>query len=146
MLVRRHSSNLSPSLSPCLSSGNLSEGSSRRLSKVYRAKSTAKQLGQLSGSACAGWTGESKHRVFPSQRQSLLAATASLEENMLPHLRYWLNSRANKVFMLCKYLAATSHFFFHVKWNFNGIQENLLSTKAVPIASLSLSIIHWSLR
>ena len=67
-----------------------------------RAKSTAKLLGLLSGSACAGQMGEHKHRVFPSLLQSLWAATGSLEENMLPLLLYWLSSRANKVLMLCK--------------------------------------------
>ena len=53
-------------------------------------KSRAKLLGQLSGSACAGRTGEHKHRAFPSRRQSLRAATGLLKENimMLPLLRY----------------------------------------------------------
>ena len=55
---------MSPSLSPSLSSGNLSEGCSRRLSKVFRAKSTAKLLGPLSCSPCAGRTGEHKHGRF----------------------------------------------------------------------------------
>ena len=46
--------------------------------------------------------------------------------------------------MLCKFRAATSHFFM---WNenFDGIAEKLLPTKAAPIASPNLSIIHWSL-
>ena len=73
-------------------------------------------LGPLSGSACAGRTGEHKHRAFPSRRQSLRAATGSLEENMLPLLQYWLSSRANKVLMLCKFRGATNHFFFNAKW------------------------------
>ena len=47
----------------------------------------AKLLGLLSGTACVGLMGEHKHREFPSQRQSLLAATGSFEENMLPLLR-----------------------------------------------------------
>ena len=43
-----------------------------------------------------------------------------------------------------KLQAATSDFFF--MWNaiFNGIGEKLLLTKAAPIASLNLSISHWS--
>ena len=82
-----------------------------------------------SGPACAGRTGEHKHRAFPSRRQSLRAATCSLEENMLPLFWYWLSSRANKVLMLCKFRAATSLFFFHVKWNFDEIGQKLLSTK-----------------
>ena len=46
----------------------------------FREQSTAKLFGPLSGSACAGRTGEHKHRAFPSQWQSLRAATGSLEE------------------------------------------------------------------
>ena len=38
-------------------------------------------LGQLSGSACAGLTGEHKHREFLSQLQSLRVVTCSLEKN-----------------------------------------------------------------
>ena len=91
----------------------------------FRAKSTAKLLGQPSGSACQGRTGEHKHRAFPSQWQSLLAATGSLEENMLPLLRYWLSSRVNKVSMLCKFRAATSHFLFSgemkIQWNLREV-------------------------
>ena len=48
----------------------------------------AKLFGPLSCSAYAGWKGEHKHRAFPSRQQSLLAATGSLEENMLPLLQY----------------------------------------------------------
>ena len=61
-----------------------------------------------------------KHRAFPSRQQSLRAATGSLEKNMLPLLLYWLSSRVNEVLMLCKFRAATSHFFCHLKWNFDG--------------------------
>ena len=57
----------------------------------------AKLLGLLSCSACAGRTGEHKHRAFPSRLQSLLAAAGSLEENMLPLLLYQISSRVNKV-------------------------------------------------
>ena len=70
----------------------------------------AKLLGPLSCSACAGLTGEHKHRVF--LLQSLWAATGSLEVNMLPLLRYLFSSRLNKVLMLCKFQTAMSHFFF----------------------------------
>ena len=50
----------------------------------------AKLLGQRSGTAWAGRTGEHKHRVFPSLLQLLLATTCSLEEkleNVLPLLQ-----------------------------------------------------------
>ena len=46
-----------------------------------------------------------------SRRQSLQAATGSLEQNMPPFLRYWLTLRVKKVVMICKFRAATSHFF-----------------------------------
>ena len=52
------------------------------------AKLLGPDLGQLSCSACAGRTGEHKHRAFQSRRQLLLAATGSLEENILLLLRY----------------------------------------------------------
>ena len=77
----------------------------------------AKVLGPFSGTAWAGRTSEIQHRV-PSRRQSLLAATGSLEENTLPLLWCWLSSTVNKVLMLCRYRASTSDFLFHVKWNF----------------------------
>ena len=51
-------------------------------------KINGQAMGPLSDSACAGRTGEHKHRAFPSLGQSLRAATGSLEENMLPLLRY----------------------------------------------------------
>ena len=70
----------------------------------------AKLLGPRSGTAWAGRTGEHKHRAFPSRRQSLRAATGSLEENVLPLLRYRLSSRVKKVLM---------QIFFHWKWNFH---------------------------
>ena len=71
----------------------------------------AKLLGPRSGTASAGLTGEHKHRAFPSRLQSLRATTSSLEENMLPLLRYWLSSIVKKVLMLCRYRAVTTDFF-----------------------------------
>ena len=73
------------------------EGYSRRQSKDLTAKSMAKLLGPRSCTAWAGLTGEYKHSAFPSRRQSLLAATDSLEENMLPLLQYLLSSTVKKV-------------------------------------------------
>ena len=64
------------------------EGYSRRKSKVLTAKSMAELFGARSGTAWAGLTGEIKHRALPSGLQSLRAATSSLEENVLPLLRY----------------------------------------------------------
>ena len=64
---------------------------------------------------------------------------------MLPLLQYWISSRVNKVLMLCKFQATTSHYFFHVKWNFDEIDKKLLPNKAMPITLLNLSTIHWSL-
>ena len=47
--------------------------------------------------------------------------------------------------MLCKFWAVTSLFFFHMNDFFDGTGKKLLPIKAVPITSLNLSIIHWSL-
>ena len=77
---------------PLPSAGHLAitpEGYSRRQSKDLTAISMAKLLGPRSGTAWAGWTGaKHKHRAIPSRRQLLQAATGSLEEHMLPLLRY----------------------------------------------------------
>ena len=45
-------------------------------------------LGPRSSTAWVGWTGEIKHRAFPSLLQSLLVVTGSLDENVLPLLLY----------------------------------------------------------
>ena len=96
-------------------------------------------------SSWAGLTGEHKHRVFPSQWQSLLASTGSLEENVLPLLQYCLSLRVKKVLMLCRYQAERVTFFN--MWNdiFDRNGLKLLLTKTAHIAWLNLSIIHWSL-
>ena len=106
------------------------EDYSRRQSKDLTAKSMTKRLGPRSGTVGAGRTGENKHTAFPSRRQSLLAATGSLEENVLPLLRYWLSSRVKKVLTLCRYQAATSHFFFHVKWNFRWNRREVVADQS----------------
>ena len=89
------------------------EGYSRRQSKDLTAKSMAKLLGQRSGTAWAGLTGEHKHRAFQtSRRQSLRAATGLLS---------WVSSTFKKVLMLCRYRAVMTEFFFigneiSIKW------------------------------
>ena len=60
----------------------------------------------------------------------LTPATCSLEENMLPLLQYWLCSTVKKVLMLCRYRAATSHFFLHVKWNFGWNQREVVANQS----------------
>ena len=47
--------------------------------------------------------------------------------------------------MLCRYRAVMTVFFFMWNENIDGMGEKLLPTKAVCIASLNLSTIHWSL-
>ena len=54
------------------------------LKRILTAKSKAELLGSRFGTAWAGRMGEIKYRAFPSRRQSLRAATGSLEENVLP--------------------------------------------------------------
>ena len=87
------------------------KGNRRFIGQNQRPSSWGSSLALL-----AGRTGKHKHRAFTSRRQSLL--TGSLEENMLPLLRYWLSSRVNKVLMLCKFRAATSHFFLSCAMKF----------------------------
>ena len=103
---------------------------------------------------CLHWSDRSAQTVFPSWWQLLQAATGLLDKNKLPLLQYWLCSRVNNVLMLFNLLAATSYFFFHVKWKFQWNWlffhvkwkfQWLLLTKVAPIAWLNLSISHWSL-
>ena len=91
--TRRQSSSLSPSLSPCWSSGNHSRRLFQKTIEGLEGKINGQALGAalLHGCVCAcpsGRTGKHKHRAFPSLWQSLRAATGSLEENMLLLLRY----------------------------------------------------------
>ena len=100
---------------------------SRRLFQKTIESFDCKINGQCSCTAWALRTGKIKHRAFPSWLQSLLAATGLLKGNMLPLLQYWLSSRVKEVLMLWRYRAATSHFLFHVKWNFRWNWQELVA-------------------
>ena len=97
-------------------------------------------LEQHSGTAWACRTGEHKKRVFPGWLQYLLAATCLLEENVLPllllDLLYWLSLRGKR--FKCFAYIGQQLVFFHVKWNFDGIGDNLLPSKAAPSAPLNI--------
>ena len=68
---------------------------------AQRAK-TCDKIWYLGPLPSLGWSdGKIEHRAFPSRLQSLRAATGSLEENVLPLLRYWLSSGVKKDLMLC---------------------------------------------
>ena len=54
----------------------------------------AQLLGQHSGTTWAGQLDEHEHSVFQSLLQSLLAATCSLKENLLPNLWCWVRFNA----------------------------------------------------
>ena len=62
------------------------EDCSRRQPKALTAKSVAELLELRSDTGWVGRTVKHQHRAFPSWRQLLLAATASLEEKVLPLL------------------------------------------------------------
>ena len=62
---------------------------------------------------------------------------------MLPLLQYWLISRDFNALQISG--SDESDVESRVKWNFHRICKKLLPTKASPIASLNLSIIHSSL-
>ena len=94
-------------------------------SRTWRqSKSMAKLFGHSSTTGWAGWTGKYKHMASPSRQQPLLASTGSLEEKVLPFLRYWLISRVEKVFN-----AVTGqwlHFLFWFEMKFWWISRKLV--------------------
>ena len=92
----------------------------------------ARLLGPRSSTTRAGRMGKHKHRFFLSLQQSLLATTGSLEENMLPLLRYWLSLIVKKALMLCycKFLALISHSGFFFMWDEICTGKKLLPTWA----------------
>ena len=102
---------LSPSLSPCQSSGNHYEGCSRRHLKKINGW-------PLSGIALAGQTGEHRHRVFLSQWLSLRATTSLFYEKVLSILRYWLSSRVKRFWWFVNLGPLRRHFFVMWKENF----------------------------
>ena len=141
-LVRRQGSSLSPSSSPCWSSGNHSRRLYQKTNEGFDWKinlEMAELLGALSCTAWAGLTGEHKQRTLPSLWWSLLAATGLLEGNTLQLLLYWLSSGNKQVLMLCKFGAVTTS---HFMWNeiFNGFAR----TCYLPKPCLSLSSIFQS--
>ena len=73
--------------------------------------------------------------AVPSRRQSLRAATGSLQENVLPLLRYWLSSRVKKV--ECFVDIGPQRVTCFSMWNeiFDGTGEKLSQTNATLIAS-----------
>ena len=114
-MVRLQSSSLSPCSSPCQplqaiwqSLPKVIWGDNRR---IWLPNQWPSSRGSAPAQLGRVWRA-SKHREFPSRRQSLRATKGSLEENVLPLLRYWLCSTVKKVLMLCRYWAATSHLFF----------------------------------
>ena len=116
-MVRRQSSSLSPAAAlPVIwqSLWTLFQ----KLIECLEGKINGQALGAALWLCLRGLDGQAQTqpgREFPSWRQSLQAATCSLEENMIPLLRYWLSSRVNKVLTLCKFWTVTtptSHFLF----------------------------------
>ena len=80
-------------------------------------KSTAKLLGQLCCSACAGWTGKpgkDKHRVFPTLKSAAVAAGSDrlFWGKHATTLAILTQFKGIKDLRLCKFRAVTSHFFF----------------------------------
>ena len=106
-LVRLQSSSLSPSLTPCLSSGNHSQRLFQKTIERFDCK--IKRRAQM---------GKHKHRAFPTLLQSLRAATACLRktchyscdtDSVQESTRFWC-------FVNFGRLRVT--FCFHAKWNF----------------------------
>ena len=137
------SSSLNPTLS--LSSENLSEGSSRRYSKVERVKSTAKLLGQPSSTA---WevgrvglasTNTGCFQVGSSHCWLSRAATGSLEENMLPLLWYWLIQESKRFWFFVTFGCKEHFFFFHVSCSMR-IEPKLCEVKIFQLQSMSNAV------
>ena len=80
----------------------------------------AQLFGQLSSTAWAGWKGRNKDRGFPCLWQSLLAATGSAKEKVVPLLLYWLSLRVKKVFYALLILWSDYGFFFLGNGNFRS--------------------------
>ena len=95
-------------------------------------------------------SGSAPAQLSPAQTQGVSESAAvaagrdllTWGEAVLPLLLYWLSPSIKKMLMLCRYRAPTSHFFVVVKWNFRWKWREVV---AEQIASLNLSIIHWSL-
>ena len=126
-------SSVNPSLRQCRSPGNNPEDYSRRQSKVFTAKSMAKLLGQRSGTAF--WTRQAQDvSRWAAVNAGLNRLASRLEENMLPLLRYWLNSRAQKVKCFVNITkAATSHWYLiFLSWeiDFRWLLPELLTDQS----------------
>ena len=145
--IKLQSSSLTPSSSPCLSSGKHSQrlfqktitpkGYSKRQSKVLTAKSMTGLLGQLSYTAWTGQTGKYKHCVFPSWLQSCsyqltwwkeAAAKRGYRSGSTDSV---LESKRFQCFVNVWLQQDTS--FFRQNEIFDGIGQKLLPTKAVPV-------------
>ena len=115
------------------------EGYSRRKSKGLNAKSMAVLLGQRSGTAWAASSSTGHLQVGRSRWGQGL-----LEENVLPLLLYWLIWRSKR-FCFVNFGLWQVTFFSMSNEILYGIGEKLFPTKAQPIASFNLLIIHLSL-
>ena len=104
----------------------------------------AKLWWQRTGKTLAVWTGKHKRKAFPvavavgSDRLALGKGAASLCYTDLAR-------ESIRFYCVLQILGIDNGFIFHEKWNDDGVCKNMLQTKAALIASLSLSIIHWSL-
>ena len=103
----------------------------------------AKLLGQLSGSSCAGQTGENKHRAFPNWRQQ---RQARLKKTCYHSCYTDSVQEYNKVLMLCKFQATMSHFLFscEMKFSLELARSCCLPKQRLSLLNIFLSVIgHW---
>ena len=85
LLITSQSSSLSPRSSPCLSSGNYSRRPFQKAIEGFDCEINCQALGVELQHSLGGLDGQKhKHRVFPSWRKLLRAATSSLEVKVLP--------------------------------------------------------------
>ena len=105
--VKQQGSNLSPSSSLCLSSGNHSWRIFQQARfQGFDCKINGQALGQCSCTAWAGLSGQHKHWVFPTGAAGHTLLT--WVKKLLPLLLHWLISRV-KVLMIYEFWVVMSH-------------------------------------
>ena len=133
---------MSPSSSPCRSSGNHSQRLFQKTIEGLEVKINGQAFEAALRHCLLRSDRQHKHRVIPSLWQLLLAATCSLEENVLPLLLYHScytdlvqelkrlsytdlvqELKRLKVVMLCRYQTMTTDFFsLEMKFPWNRLE------------------------
>ena len=79
---------------------------------------------------CVDWTGEIKHRVFPSRLLVAMRRNRLAWGKHATTFAILTQFESQKDFNACRHWAATSHVFFHVKWNFLWNWEEVVADQS----------------